>query len=464
MRRERWSAPADPASAAVAVVAATAALAFSWALLHGGFWDDDQIVDTPVYERYGDAIARGEVPYRDFRPEYPPLALPAFALPSLAVGAEAPHDDYARVFDLLMLACAVVALVVVAVTLVGLGASLVRLAAALALIAVSPLLLGSVVLSRFDLWPAALVAGALAAAVHGRDRLAGGALGAAAAAKVYPLVLVPVLGAWVWRRRGRRAALAAGAVFAAVVAVCVVPFLLVAPGGFGVSLWRQLDRPLQLESLAAAALVTLRAAVGLDVEMVGSHGSQNVAGALGEVAGVLSTAAAAVVLVWLWARFARGPMTRERLVGYAAACVVAFVALGKVLSPQFLVWLVPLVPLVGGRRGVRASALLALALVLTQLWFPSRYWTYARELDGGLAVLVLVRDLVLVALVGVLVWSDGGRGTVASVDERDPDEAVEELRESDEEPSRDERAFLEPEHVPEVPGEPAGSPGEQQRP
>jgi L-cystine uptake protein TcyP (sodium:dicarboxylate symporter family) len=110
------------------------------------------------------------------------------------------------------------------------------------------------------------------------------------------------------------------------------------------------------------------------------------------------------VLVSLWIGFARGPADPARLVRYAAACVVAFVALGKVLSPQFLIWLVPLVPLVRGRRGVGASALLAVALVLTQLWFPFRYWDLALRFDELASWLVLVRDLVLVALLGVLAW------------------------------------------------------------
>jgi hypothetical protein len=82
--------------------------------------------------------------------------------------------------------------------------------------------------------------------------------------------------------------------------------------------------------------------------------------------------------------------------------VVAFVALGKVLSPQFLIWLIPLVPLVRGRRGLVASGLLALALVLTQLWFPSRYWKLALEFDAASSWLVLARDLTLVALLVVL--------------------------------------------------------------
>jgi hypothetical protein len=57
---------------------------------------------------------------------------------------------------------------------------------------------------------------------------------------------------------------------------------------------------------------------------------------------------------------------------------------------------------VAGRRGLRASALLALALVLTQLWFPTRYWELALEFQPLASGLVLARDLVLVALLVVL--------------------------------------------------------------
>ena len=87
-----------------------------------------------------------------------------------------------------------------------------------------------------------------------------------------------------------------------------------------------------------------------------------------------------------------------------AAALVAFVSLGKVLSPQFLIWLIPVVPLIAGRRGLTASALLAAALVLTQLWFPYRYWELALHFGTLESWLVLVRDLVLVALLAMLLW------------------------------------------------------------
>jgi hypothetical protein len=399
-----WSRPADRSLTAIWAAFAVAAFLLTWALLHVGFYERDQILDTPVYERYGDWMLDGRVPYRDFRPEYPPLALPAFALPSLVAGAEAGPDDYGEAFEWLMAACGVALIVLVSATLRSLAAGSVRLVGTLAFAALAPLALGSVVLSRFDLWPAALTAGALAALVAGRDRLGAGVLGLAVATKLYPGVLVPLAAAWIWRRRGRHEALVCGLVFVAVLAACFVPFLVAAPEGVAASVSRQLSRPLQIESLGSALLLAL----GVGVEMESSHGSQNVAGSAGLVVGIAATGVQAAALLVLWAAFARGRMSGERLVRFAAAAVLAFVALGKVLSPQFLIWLVPLVPLVRGRRGLAASALLGAALVLTQLWFPFRYWDFALTFDETVSWLVLARDLLLVAALAVLVLHERG--------------------------------------------------------
>ena len=111
-------------------------------------------------------------------------------------------------------------------------------------------------------------------------------------------------------------------------------------------------------------------------------------------------------LLGIWTAAARGPASRQRLVRYSAASVTAFVAFDKVLSPQFLIWLLPLVPLVRGRRGLVASALLGLALVLTQLWFPIRYWDLALQFAAFPSWLVVARDLTLLALLAVLLFRE----------------------------------------------------------
>ena len=119
---------------------------------------------------------------------------------------------------------------------------------------------------------------------------------------------------------------------------------------------RQVTRPLQLEALGAAVLLAAHRLFDTGLVVESSHGSQNVAGA-GAVAAVQTALEiAALLLVWVW--FARGPAEQGRLVRACAAAVCAFVALGKVLSPQFLIWLVPFVALLGGRRGLVAGCLL----------------------------------------------------------------------------------------------------------
>jgi hypothetical protein len=387
-----------PSAVLVAALAAAVFLS-SWGLLHRGFYAREQIVDTPVYERYGRAMDEGRIPYRDFTLEYPPGALPVFALPALG-GAD--FDTFVSRFEGSMAVCGLALLAFVWLALVALRADLRRLAAALGFVAVAPLALGSVVLSRFDLWPAALTAAALAALLAGRARLGHGVLGVAVAVKLYPAVLAPLALAYVWRSRGRREALVCGAVLVGLAALVFAPFVLVAPEGVWDSVTRQTSRPLQIESLGSALLLGAHHAFGLDITMRSSHGSQNLEGTLPDVLAVAQTALQALVIVAVWVAFARGPADRERLVVAAAAVLCAFLALGKVLSPQFLIWLIPLVPLVRGRRGLAASGLLAIAMVLTQLWFPYRYWDLALSFDEAVSWLVLLRDLVLLALLASL--------------------------------------------------------------
>jgi Glycosyltransferase family 87 len=392
-RSASWSPPADIRLWAGATLAGAVLLTAAWGLLHVGPFDDSEIVDTPVYQRYGDAMLDGQVPYRDFELEYPPAALPVFLVPSLAE-----EDDYRDVFEGLMLACGLAALAALAYALVVAGASARQIYGAVGLAAVAPLALGPVVLTRFDLWPAALLAGALAALAADRSRLGLGLLAVAAAAKLYALVVLPLALVYVGRRHGRRAALVSLGVFAAVAAAIVVPFAVVAPDGLAESVSRQAGRPLQIESLGAALLLVGHRLNLYEPTVVSSFGSQNLAGTLPDALGSMLTGLQVVTVVAVWILFARGAATPARLFVASAAAVTAFVAFGKVLSPQFLIWLVPLVPLV---LAPLAAAVLVAALVLTQLWFPSRYWDYVGL--GPEAWLVLGRDLVLVALVVLLV-------------------------------------------------------------
>jgi uncharacterized membrane protein len=284
-----------------------------------------------------------------------------------------------------------------------LGVSRLRLVAALSPVAAAPILLGPLLLTRFDLYPAAVTAVAVALLLAGRDRLGSGALGAAIAVKLYPIVLVPLALAWTWRRKGRREALIVLAVCAGVTLAAFLPFFALSPEGVAWSVRRQLDRPLQIESLGAAVLLALHHAAGMPLAWASSHGSQNLTGTGAVVAATVTTVAQLAVLAFVWWRFAARPtVTHAGLVEACAAALVAFAALGKVLSPQFLVWLLPAAGLVAGRRLWSALMLLAVSCALTRGWFPDRYWQLVFQFDDVASWLVLARDLVLVGLLALL--------------------------------------------------------------
>jgi uncharacterized membrane protein len=250
-------------------------------------------------------------------------------------------------------------------------------------------------LTRFDLWPMVFVTGAIAAFLRDRHRFGWVALGLAFAVKLFALVLVPLAVVWTLRRRGRDELGRGVALWLTAAGSLFIPFAILGPHGLWESVWGQLSRPLQIESLAASLLTTVghpSLTIALNsVSVAGYHGLR-----------VLTTAAQVAALAALWVGFARGPAEESRFVRYAAASVCAFVVFGKVLSPQYLIWLVPLLPLVHGRRGVAATALLAVAAIDTQFWFEShRYGLY--QTDFRYAWLVLGRNLILVAILAILV-------------------------------------------------------------
>ena len=191
-------------SAALSVLVLTAV--FTWSRA-----DDASSWDVPLYQSYGDRIADGAVPYRDFRIEYPPGSLPAFLLPSLvAPNADPVYEPelndaargYARGFATLMTALLAATVVLTTLSLAALRASIGHAVAALGLVAATPLLLGELALTRFDALPVTLTAACVAALLYGRSRLAALALGLAVAAKLYPLLLLPLVAIYVHRRRG----------------------------------------------------------------------------------------------------------------------------------------------------------------------------------------------------------------------------------------------------------------------
>jgi hypothetical protein len=262
-------------------------------------------------------------------------------------------------------------------------------------VVLAPVLLGPVFLNRYDPVPALLSSLALVALLCSRDRTTGALLGVAAAVKVYPLVFVLAAA-----RRVRKPLSAATALLVAG-AVLVLPFFVLAPGGVGFSLWTQVKRHLQIESLGASILlVGSKLGIHHAGRINGAPGSVDLGGGAADAIGVLSSLLS-VALVLVVARvYWRGPDDDARLVTAFAAVVTAFTVFGKVLSPQYLTWLVPLVPLAAGRRGRQAAIVFLATLVLTQPEYIVDKWGLRHQ--NWTVWVLLVRNAGLVVVFWLL--------------------------------------------------------------
>jgi hypothetical protein len=323
------------------------------ALTRGGLFDDRHYGDVAYYGGYAAKMAGGQWPYRDFFDEYPPLAQPLFLLIRWLPGS---YETAFR-WTMALLGAAIVLL-------------LVRRVPAALVLAFAPLLAGPILLNTYDLFPALLL---LVALLARSERTAMIVLALAVAAKVYPVVALPLL--LLDAQRVRRAL----AWFCGTLLLVHVPFLLLGPGGVRFSYWVQLKRGLEVESTAASLLLVLDK-LGLYDAVLRDEppGSKNVVGTMADaLATVTSLVAIAAVLLAL----------RRRSV---AAAVVGFVAFNKVFSPQYVAWLLAIVP----SAGAAACALLAGILLLTHVVFDRfhagedlTWWVLPRD---GLVVLLYV--------------------------------------------------------------------------
>jgi Glycosyltransferase family 87 len=403
-------------------LAATIAAGLAAVVVFFGFWvsiraPNDSGRDLPIYEEDATIMLEGRLPYRDMAIEYPPGALPMFLLPAFMFGDarnahwSPPNNHgrrYHRAFDSLVILLTAAMVTLTALSVAALRRSTRARAVALAVVASAPLLIGQVFVERFDAWPAALTAAALAAALRGHHRLGGAALGIGFAVKVYPALLVPVLVIVAARHRGLREGLATAASAVGAAALVFLPFAITAWSGTRQMLRNQLGGGLQVETLMSSVIVMTRHItdwLGLRTSELTvrpeAHGLGRdvLAGAGIEATKTTLNVLLVIALCALWLALARSMNDpREDLVRYSALSVAIALVLGTVLSAQYITWLLPLVPLVAWRRGLVATLTFVVAAALTHAWFPSpNYGSYLGHFDLGATSLLLARNLTLLA-------------------------------------------------------------------
>lgn len=373
--------------------------------------------DLRVYLRYADRLVSGSIPYLGFHLEYPPLALVAMTVPRLAWPfGSLDLQAYAWLFTIAEGLVAVLG-----------GWLIARVSPRpLEALAVWTLLVLTACVSmawRYDLWPAVLVLAAVVAAELGHPGAAGIALGVGIMTKLFPVVLVPILAARSIALRDGRG-LARLLVGTLGVVVLVMAGSVWFAGGDALQ-WvaYQADRGLQVESTGAGILMLLHATVGLPLSVENAFSSLQVrsagADALAAAAPFVELLLVAGVSVVALVRFRRdvertGSVPLASLAAAGVAVLVSLLVPSKVFSVQYVVWFLPLVPLLAGRQRWLAVAIAALSTLL----YPFAY-TSLWQLDPAMTVVLNVRNALLVLLLGWLAWSlVGTRAALTSMTDR----------------------------------------------
>ena len=364
-----------------------------------GPFSDITVNDLYVYGVYAELLHDGRLPYVDFGFEYPPLA----AIPLWLAGVPGLDDaTYAVSFAVLMGLCLVAAQQLAARLA---GAVRERVTVAWLLVAM-PLLIGASLRTHFDALPIAIALGGLLALSSDRHALGFALLGAGAMTKLFPGLLAVIAVVWLAGRGDWRSALRGGAIFAAVVVAISLPL---AGAGYVDSFEFHLDRPVQIESTAASVLFALGGSdvtgTNLRPDRFKSNGLDGGHAATVETLFMVLLIAALASIVRLAAR--RPDARHMVLCGFAA--LLAFVTLGKVFSPQYVIWLAPFAALawVWGARGV--ALLTGAAIVLTHVEFPSRYFDLI-NVQSDVVAIVAARNALLLAALALLTLTLAGRG------------------------------------------------------
>jgi hypothetical protein len=200
--------------------------------------------------------------------------------------------------------------------------------------------LGFYALYNWDLLPVLLLVAAVVAAREGRHGLSGALAGLGAAAKLFPGFLVPLVALGLLRQRRAQLALRHVGAAAGAWAAVNLPVYLAAPGAW-LRFW-------ELNRTRGGHVDSLWHLLG---RLTGWQAGAEVLNVLGPA--VLAVAALAVVVVGV------RRLPPERTWELLLPLLVLFLLTNKVFSPQYFLWLVPLMVLCRTRPGPFLAAVLS---------------------------------------------------------------------------------------------------------
>jgi glycosyl transferase family 87 len=340
------------------------------------------------------AIKAGDLPYRDQQIEYPPLSVPILIAP---IYVDDSTQGFVDGFMWEMLAFDLGIVVLISLALPG---ETKRVLSAIGIYTVGVVILSGVVLERslidygplalqrFDLVPTLFVLAAVLARDRGRSATWAALLSVGAAVKVFPLFLYPAL---LRGERNLRRVIVAGAIPLLLGAAAVI----VTGDEFGSAISYHTERTLQVESLGASAFEVAHVLGASGISTAVGHGGFEISASGATAARWILVVIGAAGYLWLvWAGW-RSKASNLQLVTALLAVLVVF---APVLSPQFLLWLLPISACAYGLG--RENVVLLVAILFTQIGLQN--YDGVDALSGSFVWPVAARNVYLLLYLGLV--------------------------------------------------------------
>ncbi len=359
--------------------------------------------DLHLYYTTAEALWRGEIPYVDFPLEYPPLAAVIFCVPRVFSGFLHQGETFYRcAFALqnVLLATAVMPVILKMARRVGVSREAALLRYTVLVCALFP-----VVVWRFDIVPALATALAVMYLLEDRPAIGGIWLGLGVAVKLYPVVLLPLLVGYELSRRRIVGAVRLVVATGLVTVLPLAPYLAMHSTAFLSFLRYHEKRGLQIESFPAGAIELAARLKLTTANVVVEFGALHIHSPWAAIIlywqpAVMVVALVAVALAAYWQLRQEVVLGRDSsdrtLIEWAVAVLLVFMAANKVFSPQYLVWVAPLAPLL---RPMLWRSILIASLITTFLFLVIYHRLKELRLDA-----ILLLNFRNGLIVGVIIF------------------------------------------------------------
>jgi hypothetical protein len=375
--------------------------------------------DLLYYFRASSLLISGQMPYRDFSFAYPPFSLVPFLLPHVVFLGH--HTDFA-LYNKAFLAESCfwsfgVSLLLVRLTTIWRFPM--QREATLCCYIILVLIFSELLPWRFDLFPALLTLAAFYFLLKEKSFAAGVCLGLAIAAKLYPVVIVPVFALYLITLGRRREAASLASASAGAALICLLPFVRIPLSTLFTFLSFHQKRGLEVESLGAGVLMIAHAAGWTNAKIVFNYGAYNLscasAPAIIHCLPIIFIAMLGLALYGARRGFQRdithsGRIEPETLARFTVAALLAFIAANKVLSTSYVIWILPFVPLLRPKEVVQVMVLFAMTITI----YPYNFGELLSMSPFGIWLLNL-RNLSILVLLFQLARPAKNNGELAKV-------------------------------------------------